>query len=88
MFLASYNGPDAAFHFGWPAWRDGDRVYLQNHLILTAQLATPFDPDEADRFVRERAEVNEDGQRVSGWEVRLTDVRAFVERRSAPAFPA
>jgi hypothetical protein len=88
MFLASYNGPDAAFHFRWPAWRDGDRVCLQNHLILTAQLAAPFDPDEADRFVRERAEVDEDGHQVSEWEVCLSDVRAFVERRSASAFPA
>lgn len=88
MFLVSYNGPDAAFHFAWPAWRDGDRVHVQNWLVLTEQLPTPFNPDEADRFVGVRETTSEDGEPISEWDVSLADVRAFVERRSAPLFPA
>lgn len=88
MFLVSYNGPDAAFHFGWPAWRAGDRVHVQNMLVLTEQLPAPFNPDEADRSVGVRETMSEDGERISEWDVSLADVRAFVDRRSAPLFPA
>ena len=88
MFLVSYDGPDAAFHLGWPAWRDGDRVRIQNWLVLTEQLPRPFDPEQADLSVRERKTVTEDGDPISEWEVRLADVHDFVERRSAPVFPA
>ena len=88
MFLVSYDGPDATFHLAWPAWRDGNRVHVQNWLVLTEQLSTPFDPDAADRFVRDRQTTNEDGEPISEWDVDFEDVRAFVERRSAPSFPA
>jgi contact-dependent growth inhibition (CDI) system CdiI-like immunity protein len=88
MFLGSYNGPEAAFHFAWPAWRDGDLVHVQNWLVLTEQLPTPFEPDEADRFVRRRQTISEDGEPISEWDVSLADVQAFLERRSAPLFPA
>ena len=88
MFLVSYNGPNAAFHVGWPAWRDGDRVHVQNCLVLTEQLPTPFNPDESHRSVGVRETVSEDGERISEWDVSLADVQAFVDRRSAPLFPA
>ncbi|HEX6052951.1 MAG TPA: hypothetical protein VFZ21_26975 [Gemmatimonadaceae bacterium] len=88
MFLVSYSGPQAAFHFAWPAWRDGDRVRIQNWLVLTEQLPAPFDPEQADLSVRERETVTEDGDPISEWEVRMADVRDFVKRRSASVFPA
>jgi len=87
MFLVSYNGPDAAFHFAWSAWREGNRVHVQNYLVLTEDLPTPFDPDDADRFAGERQTVSEDGEPISEWHVRLADVQAFVERRSAERTP-
>ena len=88
MFLVSYNGPEAAYHFAWPAWRDGNQVRVQNWLVLTDQLPTRFDPDEADRFVRARETVSEDGAPISEWDVTVADLQAFVDRRSAPVFPA
>lgn len=88
MFLVSYNGPDAAFHFAWPTWRDGNLVHIQNWLVLTERLPTPFDPDEADGFVRVRQTISEEGEPISEWDVDLADMQVFIERRSTPLFPA
>ena len=84
MFLVSYNGPDATFHLAWPVWRNGDSVHVQNCLVLTEQLPTPFNPDEAHRIVGMRETVSEEGEPISEWVISLADVRAFVDRRSAP----
>ena len=43
VFLTHMVHPTAAYHMGWPAWRDGDRVLVQERLFLAEQLGGPFD---------------------------------------------
>ena len=77
--------PDAAYHLGWPAWREGDRVYVQERLFLREQLNGPFDPEYPEVHAGPRQERSLEGERISQWEVGLRDVAAYVERRERAA---
>jgi hypothetical protein len=82
VFLTHMTRPDATYHVGWPAWREGDRVYVQERLFLQEQLAGAFDPEFPEVHVGLRQELSEEGVRISQWEVTVRDLAAFVERRA------
>jgi hypothetical protein len=83
VFLTHMVRPDAAYHVGWPAWREGDRVCVQERLFLREHLSGAFDPEFPEVHVGPRQELSEEGKRISQWEVAVRDVAAFVERRAA-----
>ena len=83
VFLTHMARPDASYHVGWPAWREGDRVFVQERLFLREQLNGPFDPEFPEVHAGERLERSVEGERVSQWEVSLNDLAAFVERRQS-----
>ena len=87
-FLHHFAHLDAEYHFYWQAWREGQRVYFQEGLLLTEQLAAAFRPDSLDVHVKARTEVTQDGERVSQWQVDLEDIVAYVERRRPSPVPA
>jgi hypothetical protein len=80
--------PTAAYHMGWPAWRDGDRVLVQERLFVAEQLDGPFDPEHPEVHLGPRREVSDEGLRISQWTVTLGDVAAFVDRRRRSGVPA
>ena len=91
VFLTHMMRPDAAYHLGWPAWREGERIYVQERLFLREQLNGAFDPEFPEVHVGERQEISPEGERISQWTVGLRDIVAFVERRKprvAEATPA
>jgi hypothetical protein len=73
--------PDAAYHLGWPAWREDDRVVVQERLFLREHLNGAFDPENPEVHAGPRQELSLEGERISQWQVGLRDVAAFVERR-------
>jgi contact-dependent growth inhibition (CDI) system CdiI-like immunity protein len=87
VFLTHMVHPQAAYHLGWPAWRDGESVYVQERLFLHEQLTGAFDPEYPEVHAGPRREISEDGERISQWQVSLHDVLAFLERRR-PRVPA
>jgi hypothetical protein len=56
----------------------GNTVYFQNHLLFYDQLAKPFSIESPFSFLRGRETTNEDGRRISEWEVSLSEVQAFA----------
>ncbi|MBA3260199.1 MAG: hypothetical protein H0T68_12140 [Gemmatimonadales bacterium] len=83
VFLTHMVHPSAAYHLGWPAWREGDQVFLQERLFLTEQLTAPFDPQQPEAHAGPRRELTPDGERIAQWRVKLGDVADFLRRRSA-----
>lgn len=81
VFITHMVHPGAAYHLGWPAWREGDWVYLQERLFLGEQLDGPFDPYQAERYAGRRQEQTPEGDRIPQWRVALGDVADFLERR-------
>jgi hypothetical protein len=85
VFLTHMMGPDAAYYVGWPAWREGDRIWVQERLFLREQLNGTFDPENPEVHAGPRHEISPEGQRISQWQVELHDLAAFVERRRQPS---
>jgi hypothetical protein len=88
VFLTHMVHPTAPYHMGWPAWREGDQVLVQERLFVAEQLAGPFDPEHPEVHLGPRREVSDEGIRVSQWAVTLRDVTAFMERRRRSSLPA
>ena len=80
-FITSMYPPTlATFIWWWPAWREGDRVIVQNHLLVFDQLDVPFDESDPYKSLGTLSRTNEDGDRISTWETSLAEVEAFGER--------
>jgi len=88
VFMTHMVRPDAAYHVGWPAWREGDRVVVQERLFLREQLNGAFDPQNPEVHAGPRQERSPEGERITQWQVELRDVAAFLERRRHPGVPA
>ena len=66
----------------WPMYRMENVVYIQNHLLFYDQLTRPFTLENMFSFVKDRVTVNEDGNRISEWSVKLSDVEDFARTLS------
>ncbi len=88
VFLTHMVHPTAPYHMGWPAWREGDRVLVQERLFVAEQLEEPFDPEHPELHVGPRQEISDEGLRISQWAVSLADVAAFVDRARRSSVPA
>jgi hypothetical protein len=85
VFLTHMMHPEAAYHVGWPAWREGDRVFIQERLFVRERLSGPFDPEYPELHAGERRAISIEGLPISQWEVGMPDVAAFLERRGRSA---
>jgi CdiI N-terminal domain len=88
VFLTHMMHPTAAYHMGWPAWREGDQVLVQERLFLAEQLGGPLDVEHPEVHLGPRQEISDEGLRISQWAVSLRDVAAFLERRRGSSVPA
>jgi hypothetical protein len=87
VFVTHMAHAQADYHLGWPAWREGDRVLVQERLFLREQLSGAFDPENPEVHAGERHELSAQGVRISQWELTVRDVIAFLDRRR-PRVPA
>lgn len=88
VFLTHMMRADAPYHIGWPAWQEGSRVYVQERLFVCEQLKGPLDPEYPEVHVGPRHVVSDKGEPIPQWEVSLSDMRAFVQRRRESHVPA
>jgi contact-dependent growth inhibition (CDI) system CdiI-like immunity protein len=61
----------------WPMYRDGDRVYFQEHLLFFDSLDKPFDYQNPYASVRPRG----NDPRVSEWSVPLDSLKDFLANK-------
>lgn len=81
VFLTHMLHPEAPYHMGWPAWREGDRVLVQERLFLREHLNGHFDPECPEVHAGERQERSIEGRQIVQWQVGVRDIAAFLERR-------
>ncbi|MEO8031762.1 MAG: hypothetical protein ABJC74_08675 [Gemmatimonadota bacterium] len=82
--VTSYRGPDGAYHFTWPMWREGDLVLVHEELVLDEDLATPLNPSTAWEVTAPRRQLTEDGAAISEWEVPISALQDWLGRPSQP----
>lgn len=78
-----------AWHSWWPMWRTGDRIRVQEQLLLGEFLAPLGPTPDVHRTPYELlapcpTDLSE-GHRVSTWHVTLADIAAFAARRRVVA---
>ncbi len=76
-FVTSFTHPDAHHNVIWPAWRMGDRVEIQNRLLLR-EIAGILDVDRIHEVVGEHQLRSEDGEEISNWSLPVADLAAFA----------
>jgi hypothetical protein len=66
--------------FLWPAYKDGEVVYVQHRLLLPETVKGSFDPSNLYAQVDERRTLSEDGEPISEWQVSVEDLANFLRR--------
>jgi hypothetical protein len=77
--IVEYISPNAASHLEWWAmYREGETVYLQDHLLFYTQLKEPFSLDAPFASLRDRETISAEGQPISEWSVSLSEIQQFA----------
>lgn len=64
--------------FLWPAYKDGEAVYIQNELLLPELVRGSFDPLNPYAQVDERRTMTDEGEQISEWQVSVGDIARFL----------
>jgi hypothetical protein len=73
-----YNPSQTPFIMWWPIWRNDKIIFVQNQLLLFDQLVVAFNEANPYIHIGERTTENEEGQRISQWQVSLSDIEDFI----------
>lgn len=63
--------------FWWVMYSVGDKVYMQNHVVILDFLVEPFDENRLYDFIPDRETINEDGEKISEWVLDRDDFNNF-----------
>jgi hypothetical protein len=77
---AMRESPLGGLVFLWPAYKDGEVVYVRHKLLLPETVKGGFDPSNPYAQVDERRTLSEDGEPISEWQVSVEDVASFLRR--------
>jgi hypothetical protein len=70
------------FLLWWPLYRDGDLVYIQNHILFFDQLSKPFSAEHFWESVGQRQIITPDeGIPISEWKTTVSDLRDCLRRK-------
>jgi hypothetical protein len=64
--------------FLWPAFRDGEVVYIQHKLLLPELVIGSFEPSNPYAQVDERRTISEEGEPISEWTISVADIARFL----------
>ncbi len=79
--IVSYNDPKASTNLEiWRLYRDEDWVRFQNQLLPYSSLPPDFNVSDIDRYIKARVVTDEDGNRISEWNVHIRDIEVFLQR--------
>jgi hypothetical protein len=61
----------------WVLRCDKGIVHVRNELLFLADLKQPFIEEDIYKYIEERPSVNKKGQKISEWEVNISDLHDF-----------
>ncbi|BDP41533.1 hypothetical protein DAETH_15020 [Deinococcus aetherius] len=79
--VTSIRHPDSQnFVFRWILYREGDTVFIQQHVLFAAVAGGRLSSTDAQAHIHRRNRVNEEGYSISEWPVSFEDVGQFLGR--------
>jgi hypothetical protein len=80
VLITTFSSPTIATHLEWwPLYREGENIFVQNHLLFYKDVDGEFDANRAVDFLMDRQTENEEGLPISEWSVSMDELRAFAE---------
>jgi hypothetical protein len=77
-----------AFQFWWVMWREGEAIFLHEEFLTPDRLTRVSDYRAAPyHLIEDRRTHNDEGTRISEWQLTVADIRGFLERGSNGAKP-
>lgn len=64
----------------WLLFPQGERVVVQESMLVRSQLSKPFDERNPYASIPEYRATNEEGDEISSWEVPWADFESFLDR--------
>lgn len=78
-FITNLSNPETAnFIVWWIAWKSGETIFIQNHLLFLNKLSEPFDLKNPYKFINSREIETEEGEKISEWKISLSDIIKFL----------
>ena len=74
--MSAFRGRDESPHVMWALWRENGNVYVQEQSVVTADLDTPFNPDDPYMHVGERIPASENALPIPEWRCDVEHVLA------------
>ncbi len=74
LITEMHNPNTANFIRWWIIYRENDSVFFQEQLVFMDDIVGVFSPDDAYSYIEERRVITEDGDEISEWEARVSDV--------------
>jgi hypothetical protein len=85
--MTAYRGPGEAIHHMWGLWREAAHVYLQQHSVSSADLDTPFNPNDPYQHLGERIATSKHALPIPEWRLDLVDIYAAALGIRWPLYP-
>lgn len=83
--IVSFTPPELSSNLEiWALFRDGERVYLQNHLPWYSNFPANFQVSLINDYLQEREVLTHEGQQISEWETSVRDIQLFLRRAERP----
>lgn len=86
--IVSYDDPRASSNMEiWRVYRDGDWAHFQNQILSYRSLPDGFDLAEMSQYIDDRSTTDENGNRISEWNVHIRDIETFLTLSGKPGAP-
>ncbi|MGA8134702.1 MAG: hypothetical protein WCA48_11190 [Pseudomonas gingeri] len=77
LIVSMHDPLQTNFLFVWVLYFGASKVFVQNKVLFLDDIDGTFEEGKINEYVDGRATVNEDGAKISEWEVELDDVLSF-----------
>lgn len=79
LATSMYDPDSCNFVFCWVIYIEGEQAHIQNNALLLNELPVPFVPEDINLHVSARKEINDDGMKISQWNVDTASIAKFSE---------
>ena len=84
--ISAYSGPGGKAHKMWAMWRLDEHVYVQEHVVLAAELDAAFDPNDPYPHLGERVPTTENVLPIPEWRIEFEDLHAAMLGLRGPKY--
>jgi hypothetical protein len=78
LITSMHDPMDAEMLFWWLLFPAGERIFLQEAILRFNQLHRSFNPNDLYSYIPERRTHNNEGRRISEWEVSRNEIVEFL----------